>query len=147
MQKLNLTNGWSSVKIILILLFTLQINSICFSQQATLTGRVTDSQTGDPVPYVNIVIKNSLNGTTTDTLGIYQMKYPNSTDTLIFSAIGYYPVEKVIPRTILSSLSVQLKPETIDISEIEVVPDDHPMRNLVITSYSIHYTKLYEIHP
>lgn len=130
MQKLSLLYRIFSGRIILLVLFFIQINNIGHAQQTMLQGRVTDSQTGDPVPYVNIVVKNSLNGTTTDTLGIYQMKYPNSTDTLIFSAIGYYPVEKVIPRTILSSLSVQLKPETIDISEIEVVPDDHPMRNL-----------------
>jgi hypothetical protein len=101
-----------------------------FAQTSWLTGKVSDSETGDPIPYVNIIVKNTFSGTITDTAGMYKMPYPNSTDTLIFSAVGFYPVEKVIPRTFLSSLYVLLKPETFDISEIEVKPDDGPMRQL-----------------
>lgn len=102
-----------------------------YAQVANLTGKVTDKETGAPIPYVNIIIKNTYTGTTTDTAGNYTIKYPHSADTLIFSAIGYNYVEKVIPRTvILPSLSIQLQPETFDISEIKVEPDDGPMRNL-----------------
>ncbi len=101
-----------------------------FAQTEWLSGRVTDSETGEPIPYVNIVIKNTLTGTTTDTAGVYKMAYPNSNDTLVYSAVGFYSVEKIIPRTYLESLYVQLKPETFDISEVEVKPDDGPMRQL-----------------
>lgn len=101
-----------------------------FAQSRVLSGQVIDHETGTPIPYVNIIIKHTLNGTTTDTTGNYQMPYPNANDTLIFSAVGFYPVEKVIPRTPLSSLQVELRPETFDISEIKVKPDDTPMRML-----------------
>lgn len=114
----------------LVLVILLFIGVTAFAQTSELTGKVSDSETGESIPYVNIIIKNTLTGTTTDTSGVYRMKYPNSADTLIFSAVGFYPVEKVIPRTYLSSLHVQLKPETFDISEIEVKPDDGPMREL-----------------
>ncbi len=129
MQINSLPTGYSILRSILwaLLLF---FGSNAFSQEAFLTGTVSDSQTGEAIPYVNIIIKNTLNGTTTDTLGFYKLKYPHGGDTLVFSAVGFYPVEKVIPRTILPSLSVHLKPETIDISEIEVAPDDGPMRRL-----------------
>lgn len=129
MQKQSLSSGYLALRFIHLVILLL-IGGKTFSQQSILSGTVTDSQTGEPIPYVNIVIKNSLNGTTTDTLGIYRMKYPASTDTLVFSAIGYRSSEKIIPRTILSSLSVQLKPETFDISEIKVAPDEGPMRKL-----------------
>ncbi|WP_346854823.1 DUF5686 family protein [uncultured Draconibacterium sp.] len=106
------------------------ISSMSFAQTSVLSGNVTDSETGEPIPYVNIIIKNTLTGTTTDTTGVYKLNYPNSNDTLVFSAVGFYPVEKIIPRTFLSSLSVELQPETFDISEVEVKPDDGPMRQL-----------------
>jgi hypothetical protein len=106
------------------------ISSMSFAQTSVLSGNVTDNETGEPIPYVNIIIKNTLTGTTTDTTGVYKLNYPNSNDTLIFSAIGFYPVEKIIPRTYLPSLSVQLQAETFDISEVEVKPDDGPMRQL-----------------
>ncbi len=104
--------------------------TISSAQTSFLSGHVADSETGDPIPYVNIIIKHTLNGTTTDTSGVYKLAYPNSKDTLVFSAVGFYPVEKIIPRTYLQSLDVLLKPETFDISEIEVKPDDSPMRSL-----------------
>ncbi len=100
------------------------------AQKSFLRGRVTDRETGAPIPYVNIIIKNTISGTITDTSGVYKLAYPNSNDTLVFSAIGFYAVEKVIPRTHLPSLDVHLQAETFDISEIEVTPDEGPMRLL-----------------
>jgi len=114
----------------ILLFIVLMLCNVTFAQKAVLSGSVIDSETGEPIPYVNIIIKNSLKGTITDTAGVYQLNYPNSNDTLIFSAVGFYSVEKIIPRTHLSSLSVLLKPETFDISEIEIKPDEGPMRLL-----------------
>ncbi|MCY1722630.1 DUF5686 family protein [Prolixibacteraceae bacterium Z1-6] len=113
-----------------LLFIVLMTCNTTIAQTSVLSGFVTDSETGDPIPYVNIIVKNTLTGTTTDTAGVYKLAYPNSNDTLIFSAIGFYPIEKIIPRTYLSSLSVQLMPETFDISEIKITPDEGPMRLL-----------------
>ena len=114
----------------LILVIVLCFLQISYAQTPMLTGAVNDKETGEPVPYATIIIKNTIKGAVTDTAGFYTLPYPKSADTLVFSALGYVPVEKIIPRTYLSSLSVNLQPETFNIEELEVKPDDAPMRLL-----------------
>ncbi len=100
------------------------------AQSPMLSGYVNDSETDEPIPFTTIIIKHTIKGAITDTAGYYAMPYPMSADTLVFSAMGYTPVEKIIPRTHLNDLSVRLHPTSFDISELEVKPDDGPMRLL-----------------
>lgn len=108
----------------------LSFANIAYSQQKTLTGNVTDLETGEPIPFVNIIIKHTTTGTTTDTLGNFSLRFPSLTDTLYFTAIGYNPVNKLLPREDMHSISIVMKPETFDISEVQVAPDEGPMREL-----------------
>ena len=57
-------------------------------QQITVTGTVSDAQTGDPLPGVNIVIQGTTQGTTTDVDGSYSIEAPPDA-TLVFSFVGY----------------------------------------------------------
>ena len=57
-------------------------------QQIEITGMVTDAQTGDPLPGVNIVIQGTTTGTTTDMDGNYSIEAPSDA-TLVFSFVGY----------------------------------------------------------
>src|SRR5690606_31474419 len=58
-----------------------------FSQQV-VTGTVTDAGTGTPIPGVNVVIKGTTEGTSTDFDGNFQMEAENGT-VLQFSYIGF----------------------------------------------------------
>lgn len=62
-----------------------------FSQTTdrTIVGRVIDGQTFDPLPYANILLKNSDIGTTTDLKGRFSLKNSTNADYLIISYIGY----------------------------------------------------------
>ncbi len=118
-------------KIVVAFIFLLVLNAFpAFSQKKMLTGTVTDMQTGDPIPFVNISIKHTISGTTTDTLGHFTMPFPKLSDTLSFTAIGYHSVTKLLPREDMSMLSVVMLPEVFDIDEVEVAPDEGPMREL-----------------
>jgi TonB-linked SusC/RagA family outer membrane protein len=57
-------------------------------QQTEVSGTVTDAQTGEPLPGVNIVIQGTTQGTTTDMDGEYTIKAPPDA-TLVFSFVGY----------------------------------------------------------
>ncbi|PTN06748.1 DUF5686 family protein [Mangrovibacterium marinum] len=127
MLKQTTKSGYSFV---LLLLFTSILVSQAYGQQKLLKGTVTDLETGQPIPFVNIVIKHSTTGTTTDTLGNFSLRFPTLTDTLYFTAIGYSPVSKLLPREDMLRIGVTLKPETFDISEVQVAPDEGPMREL-----------------
>lgn len=57
--------------------------------QETVTGAVTDAQTGETLPGVNIVNENTMSGTTTDNEGKYSIEVFGPETVLIFSYIGY----------------------------------------------------------
>lgn len=57
-------------------------------QQIEVTGTVTNAQTGEPLPGVNIVIQGTTTGTTTDMDGDYSIEAPPDA-TLVFSFVGF----------------------------------------------------------
>src|SRR5690349_6196278 len=56
--------------------------------QVLVKGKVTD-ETGTGMPGVNIVLKGTSTGTTTDAQGDYSIETPNDQSVLVFSFIGY----------------------------------------------------------
>lgn len=58
----------------------------------TVKGLVADSASHRPIPYVNIIIKHTAKGTTTDKSGYFTLLAQPS-DTILFSFIGYQTLE------------------------------------------------------
>jgi TonB-linked SusC/RagA family outer membrane protein len=57
--------------------------------QQEISGTVTDAETGDPMPGVNVFVKGTSVGTSTNDMGRYSLDVPTDADTLVFSFIGY----------------------------------------------------------
>ncbi len=64
--------------------------------QNTVEGQVTDSETNEPLPGVNIVIQGSSIGTVTDENGNYNLAVPSLNETLVVSYIGFQTQEIAI---------------------------------------------------
>ena len=62
------------------------------AQNITVKGKVSDSQTGELLPGVNVVIKGTTKGTVTLMDGTYEIEVSSSDVTLMYSFIGYNPV-------------------------------------------------------
>jgi len=101
------------------LLFFLLINGIACAQQNTVNGTVRDDSTGNPLPGVNIKVKGTTTGTTTNGSGHYSFNVPSLRDTLIFSYIGYKT--KIVPVNGRTTVNVSLKSETIAGQQMVVV--------------------------
>ncbi len=114
-----------------LVMFLIFLRGTVYGQQAKISGTVTDAETGESIPNVHILFKGTTTGTVTDSIGRYGIIRPENADTLRFTAIGYYPAERIISGPGQQFLAVRLKPETFDISEIEVAPDDGPVRRLL----------------
>jgi hypothetical protein len=80
----------SIVRIFFLFILTL-VASFC-SAQDVVKGIVVDSATFTPLPYVNIQLKSSPRGTSTDLNGSFSI-LASSRDTLIFSIVGYERLE------------------------------------------------------
>jgi TonB-linked SusC/RagA family outer membrane protein len=83
----------------------------------TVKGTVT-SETGEGLPGVNVLLKGTLSGTTTDAGGNYSLQVPESNGTLIFSFIGYVTEEVAIAGR--SVIDIVLLPSIESLSEVVV---------------------------
>jgi len=84
----------------------------------TVSGTVTDGETGSTLPGVNISVKGTTRGTATDREGHYEITIPSATDTLIFSFIGYQTQQ--IPVQGRETIDVELSPQTLVGEEVVV---------------------------
>lgn len=58
-------------------------------QNGIVQGIVTDSITGEALPYVSILVKGTTTGSTTDDAGHFSFSVPSSSVTLEISYMGY----------------------------------------------------------
>jgi TonB-linked SusC/RagA family outer membrane protein len=58
------------------------------AQDKLVTGKVTDSKDGSGLPGVNVSVKGTSKGTTTDATGAYKLNAP-ANGTLVFSSVGF----------------------------------------------------------
>ena len=70
-------------------LLTFACVSFTVAQEMEVSGLVTEAETGEPLPGVNIVVQGTTTGTTTGLDGVYSITVPGEDAVLIFSFIGY----------------------------------------------------------
>ncbi len=85
--------------------------------QKSVSGRIRDAK-GDGIPGVNVLVKGTSNGTTTNAEGKYTISAPNSGGTLVFSAIGYKASEVALSGQ--SSVDLLLEDDIATLSEVVV---------------------------
>lgn len=88
-------------------------------QEAEVSGTVVDAQSGEPLPGVNVVIKGTSTGTSTNTEGMYSLNVASLNDTLVFSFIGYQSNE--VPINGRTNIDVNLQSTTFTGEELVVV--------------------------
>lgn len=85
----------------------------------TITGTVTDAADGTGIPAVNIVVKGTLIGTSSNIDGTYSLSVPSDAETLVFSSIGYVTVEvQINGRT---SIDVEMSQDVQFLDDVVVV--------------------------
>ncbi len=89
-----------------------------FAQDVTVTGKVTD-EANQGIPGVNVVVKNSTRGTSTDADGKFSISAPSANSILILSSIGFTTQE--IELNGRTQMDVKLATDTKSLSEVVVV--------------------------
>ncbi|MFH1160700.1 MAG: TonB-dependent receptor [bacterium] len=76
-------------------LISLFLFSVSFyGQNCLVHGRVTDGETSEAMPFVNIGIKGRAIGTFSDSNGFYRIELPRGEHTLVASCVGYDKEER-----------------------------------------------------
>ena len=99
------------------LLLGLFVSFVSNGQLIRISGSVT-AQSGDPIPGVNVLIKGTSSGTTTDAQGKYALDTPSPGQAVIFSAIGFISQEKMIGKQ--SVINIVLLEDTKMLNEVIV---------------------------
>jgi len=119
--------GKKEIKMVCTLIL-LAINTFALSAQkrnsdAHVTGHVTDSETGEHLPFVTIAVKGTTQGTITDATGHFLLvNAPLGEQTLVASYVGYERAEQTV--TIIADKTIEIKfdlqPQTLELSEVVV---------------------------
>jgi len=103
------------------------LTGILKAQHSTIiTGKVYDAQTREPMPFVNLQLRNTTIGTTTDINGTYKLETNSSSDSLQVSYIGYNPVSKAIINHQEQSIDFFLQPQSTSLEEVVIHPGENP---------------------
>ncbi|MEX1190192.1 MAG: carboxypeptidase-like regulatory domain-containing protein [Bacteroidia bacterium] len=105
----------------LLLFLLLSLSAEVFSQ-IELKGKITDVETGAPLPYSFVIINRTQNGVFADTKGEYSIKVIPG-DSLLFSLTGYQFTKLILSDTLKSSplvRNIQLKLKPVKLREFQV---------------------------
>lgn len=69
--------------------FIVLVNLLAIAQTGTLKGKITDSKSNEDLIGVNVAVKGTTDGVTTDFEGNYELSIAPGTYTIIYSYIGY----------------------------------------------------------
>lgn len=100
------------------LLFCLIMLPATLMAQSTVTGTVTDKANAMPTPGVNVIIKGTSRGTSTDFDGQYSLEV-NPGEIIVFSYIGYTTLE--IEYTGQSTIDVALEEDASQLDEVVLI--------------------------
>ncbi|MFN3821149.1 MAG: carboxypeptidase-like regulatory domain-containing protein, partial [bacterium] len=106
-------------------IIALFLASQLWASTGTIKGKVTDSESGEPVINANVVVLNTMWGAATDLDGIYTIigVRPGVYD-LEFSCVGYHPVkitQVVVQSDLTAEVNVKLTPAVLQQPEVVVV--------------------------
>ncbi|RKR84226.1 carboxypeptidase-like protein [Mucilaginibacter gracilis] len=101
--------------------------NVCAQQLKNVTGKITDAQTGEPLPYVTVSVKltnGTRKGVATNFDGIYHLAVPGNiaTDSIYTSYVSYTPSRKLIPKGIEIEINFQLAIDSKMLKAVTVTP-------------------------
>lgn len=105
-------------KIFTCLMFSALYVSV-WAQSRQISGTVTSSEDGQPLPGVNVVVQGTTKGTVTDINGTYSLELAESENTLVFSFVGF--ITQTVPVDNRSTVDIVLQIDSKTLEEVVVI--------------------------
>ncbi len=104
-----------TIHFLLLLLCVGATNGLLAQTKMTVSGIVKDSS-GNAIPSVTVTVKGSKTAAITDAMGTYHITVPSANSTLVFSSVGFKPVEMRAGN----DLSITMSSEAGQLNEVVV---------------------------
>lgn len=89
-----------------------------FGQNTVLHGNILDAETGAPVPFVSVGQKNLHKGTSSNSIGQFQLRVDSLPVTLVFNHLSFNQSEQVVSNE--EPLTIKLVPSEVIMKEVVV---------------------------
>ena len=96
------------------------------AQLSKIMGKVIDSETKEPIPFVSIYFKGTSIGSISDFNGEYALETMHAGDSLTASSIGYNPQVKEIFKNRFQTVDFELSPNSYTLNEVVIVAGENP---------------------
>ncbi len=133
-----MSSGKYRILIFSALLFSLMVSVIFAGTTGKIAGRVVDKETGEPLIGVNVIIKGTTLGTTTNIDGYYAILYvPPGVQTVVASMVGYSAVTVTRVRVLIDQtapVNIEMTPQAIETGAVIIVAERSLVKKDVSTS-------------
>lgn len=101
------------------------------AQVTTITGKITDELTNEPIPFATVVFIRSTDGTNTDLDGNYSLTSANPTDSIVCTLVGYQPVKMRVKPGQQQVINIVLKASKVELQEVVIKAGENPANIIV----------------
>ena len=117
------------LKKLIILLFT--VAATIYGQQYTLTGKICDSISKEPLSFANLRIERTSRGTSANIEGIYELRLDKGEYKIIVSYIGYRSDTAEVNLSSNFHLNISLEPISINLPDVVIRPGENPANEII----------------
>jgi hypothetical protein len=105
---------------------------ILFAQEeTTISGKIRDNRTKEPLPYVSLGFKGFAGGTTSDFEGRFKITSKQKVDSLVFTYMGYTRKVLKINRNQTQVVLVELEEQSQQMNEAVIKPGINPALRII----------------
>lgn len=102
-----------------------------FSQSYTISGKVFDSESKEPLPFVPVIIKGTTVGATTDFDGNYSITTTTTGDSLVASYVGYIKISRALRRGENQTVNLPMVLQGVNLLEVVVKAGENPAHRII----------------
>lgn len=95
----------------------------------TISGRVVDEATQEPLAFVHVLPAGEQQGATTDIDGRFYLSVSQLPTVLRFSYVGYVPKEVPVPNG--GPLLVLMRANVVELTTVEILPTENPAHRII----------------
>jgi hypothetical protein len=113
----------------------LTVSHIIQAQGYVITGKVIETESGNPVPFANVIVTGTTLGTTTNFDGIFTLELRAPVDSISVSYIGFKPKSKKVNGSQNQLINIHLEEDVMNLENVVVIAGENPafpiMRSII----------------
>lgn len=108
---------------LLYMVFGLMLAMTAWSQNTRVSGVVLDAETGEPIPFSNVIFLGTSIGTISEFDGRFELQTIQEVDSVQASYLGYKVQTLPVKRGISQEVTFRLSPESVNLESVDVVAE------------------------